>query len=206
MYQKLIDRFYVVRTNERKWAGLSTDLVLEQVLMRNIKTSGVLKRGKGMTEQQRLIWLLLVPVCAEMDSAMLDLTGICNSTSEQNMDISESRQNRDMKDTQTLLNALAEQNPFTAQPVLRNIMNGLHANYIVSVADSRDIGQGVLASMTRKFVPEFAFKQRNQAVTLVTKSSVKIDEEKIQVNPQFLFQRVIVALKSLNEMKAMFKN
>ena len=206
MYQKLIDGFYVVRRNERKWAGLSTDLVLEQVLMRNMKTSGVLKRGRGMTEQQRLIRLLLVPVCAEMNLAMLDLTGICYSTSEQNVDISECRQNRDMKDTQTLLNALAEQNPFTAQPGLRNIMNGVHANYIVNVADSRDIGQGILASMTGKFVPEFAFKQRNQAVTLATKSSVDIDEERIQVDPQFLFQRVIVALKSLNEMEAMFKN
>lgn len=41
-----------------------------------------------MTEQQWLVWLLSMPVCAEMNYAMLDLTGVSYSTSEQNKDIS----------------------------------------------------------------------------------------------------------------------
>ena len=53
--------------------------------------------------------------------------------------------NRDMTDTKTLLNALAEQNPSTAQKGLRNIMNGVHANDTVNVDDAKDIGQGILA-------------------------------------------------------------
>lgn len=69
--------------------------------------------------------LLSWPVCAEMNHAMLDFTGVSCSTSEENMDLSESRKNRDMKDTQTPLNARAQQNPFTAQKGLRNIMNGV---------------------------------------------------------------------------------
>ena len=152
VYQKLIDGFHVVRRTDRKWAGLSTDLVIEQVLMRNMKTSGGLTRGRGMTEQQQLIWLLSMPVCAEINRAMLDLTGVYYSTSEQNKDISESIKNRDMKDTKTMLNALAEQNQFTAQKGLRNIMNGVHANDTVNVDDAKDIGQGILASMTGTFV------------------------------------------------------
>ena len=79
---------------------------------------------------------------------MLDLTGVSYSTGEETKDISESRKNRDMKDTKTLLNALAEQNKFTAQKGLRNIMNGVHANDTVNVDDAKDIGQGILASMT----------------------------------------------------------
>ena len=78
----------------------------------------------------------------------------------ENNDISESRKNRDMKDTQALLNALAEHNLFTAQQGLRNIMNGVHANDTVNVDDAKDIGQGILASMTGKYVTEFAFKRR----------------------------------------------
>ena len=112
VYQKLIGRFHLVRRSDRKWAGLFTDFVIEQVLMRSMKTSGGLTRGRGMTEQQRLIKLLSMPVCAEINHAMLGLTGVSYSTGEQNKDISESRKNRDMKDTKTLLNALAEQNPF----------------------------------------------------------------------------------------------
>ena len=97
--------------------GLSTDLVLEQVFMRSMKMSGgLITRRRGMTEQQRLIWVLSMPVCAEMNNTMLDLTGVSYSTSEQNVDISEPRKNRRKKDTQTLLN---EQNPFTAQQGLK---------------------------------------------------------------------------------------
>ena len=48
-------------------------------------------------------------------------------------------------------------------------MNGVHANYTVNLDDAKDIGQGILASMTRKFVTEFAFKRSSQAVTLGTK-------------------------------------
>ena len=206
VYQKPIDGFHVVRRSDRKCAGLSTDLVIEQVLMRSMKTSGGLTRGRGMTEQQRLIWLLSMPFCAEMNRAMLDLTGVSYGTGEQNKDISESRKNRYMKDTKTLLiSALAEQNPFTAQQGLSNITNGVHTNDTVNVDDAKDIGQGILASMTGKFVTEFAFKRSNQAVSLVTKSSVKIDGEKIQVEPQLLFQRLIVALKSLDDMEAIFE-
>ena len=92
--------------------SVSTDLVLEQVFIRSMKMSGgLITRRRGVTEQQRLIWVLSMPVCADMNNTMLDLTGVSYSTSEQNVDISEPRKNRDMKDTQNLLN---EQNPFTA--------------------------------------------------------------------------------------------
>ena len=34
--------------SDRYWAGFSTDLVIEQVLMRSIKTTGGLTRGRGI--------------------------------------------------------------------------------------------------------------------------------------------------------------
>ena len=53
-------RFYVLRS-DRVWAGLSTDLVVEQVLIRSVKTSRGLMRGRGMTRVQRVTWLLSMP-------------------------------------------------------------------------------------------------------------------------------------------------
>lgn len=76
VFQKAVDGFRIVRRSDQKWEGLSTDLVVEQVLMRSMKMSGGLTRGRGMTEQQWLVWLLSMPVCAEMNYAMLDLTGV----------------------------------------------------------------------------------------------------------------------------------
>ena len=58
--------FHVIRRSDRYWAGLSSDLIIEQVLMRSLKTSGGLTRGRGMSETQRLIWLLSMPATAEI--------------------------------------------------------------------------------------------------------------------------------------------
>ena len=41
--------------------------------MRSMKTSGGLTRGRGMTEQQSVIWSLAMPACAEVNRAMQDL-------------------------------------------------------------------------------------------------------------------------------------
>lgn len=53
--------FHILRRSDRYRAGLSSDLVIEQVLMRSVKTRGGLTRGRGMTEAQRSQWLLSMP-------------------------------------------------------------------------------------------------------------------------------------------------
>ena len=54
-HRKFMEGYHVVRRSDRFWAGLSPDLIIEQVLMRSIKTHDGLTRGKGMTENQRLV-------------------------------------------------------------------------------------------------------------------------------------------------------
>ena len=70
VYEKFQEGHHVVRRTDRYWAGLSTDLTIEQVLMRSIKTSGGLTRGRGMGEMQRLVWLLSIPACADVNNAI----------------------------------------------------------------------------------------------------------------------------------------
>ena len=63
-HRKFMEGYHdVVRRSDRFWAGLSTFLIIEQVLMRSIKTHVGLTRGKGMTENKRLVWVLYMPVC-----------------------------------------------------------------------------------------------------------------------------------------------
>ena len=73
VYRHFLQGLHTVRRSNCLWAGLSTDLVIEQVLMRTLKTSGGLTRGRGMTEQQRLTWVMAMPVCAEVNRVMQDL-------------------------------------------------------------------------------------------------------------------------------------
>ena len=80
VHQHFVEGLHVARRVDRAWAGLSTDPMIEQVLMRSMKTSGALTRGRGMTEQQRLTSLLAMPACAEVNGAKQELSGAKYST------------------------------------------------------------------------------------------------------------------------------
>ena len=67
VYHHFLHGLHMVRRSNHLWADLSTDLVIEQVLMRTLKTSGGLTRGRGVTEQQHLTWVMAMPVCAEVN-------------------------------------------------------------------------------------------------------------------------------------------
>ena len=79
-----------------------------------------------------------------------ELTGVSYSAGEQNKDMTKCRQARDMKDTRTLLPALAESNPFTTHTELINIITGVHAESSVNVEKARKVGQGILDSMSNQ--------------------------------------------------------
>lgn len=51
VYQIFKSGFDVVRRSERYCAGLLTDLTIERVLMRSVKTAGGLTRGRGIGEK-----------------------------------------------------------------------------------------------------------------------------------------------------------
>ena len=48
VYENFCKGNHVSQRSNRFWAGLSTDLVIEQVLMRSLKSIGNLARGFGM--------------------------------------------------------------------------------------------------------------------------------------------------------------
>ena len=77
-----------------------------------------------MAEQQRLLWLLSMPVCDEVNQDMLELTGVNYNTGVQNKDMSKARQARDWKDIVAVVQYLQERNPFSNDPSLRNIATG----------------------------------------------------------------------------------
>ena len=158
-----------------------------------------------MTEQQRLTWLMAMPVCAEVKRAMQELSGAKYSTGEQNKQTSKARQHRDMKDTHTLLLTLPDRNP-TGSPSLRNIMTGFNANGDVNVFNAKIIGQKIMDSMTDNTVAQFTFKRSDQAITLQSRSSdsVRVDGEQVQVNPE-LFQRLVVTSNAIDDKKVLFR-
>ena len=144
MYTSFQDRLHVVRRSDRYWAGLSTDLAMEQVLMHSVKTCRGLTRGQGMSESQHLIWLLSMPACADINNAMQNLTGVTYQRSDQHKDTTKARQERDYKDTNELVTYLSQRNPFSADPSLHSITTGVVAGDHVNANKAKEVGEKVM--------------------------------------------------------------
>lgn len=185
--------YHVVRRSDRFWGGLSSDLVIEQVLMRSMKTTGGLTRGHGMSEAQRTQWLLSMPACADVNMAMQEFMETSYATSKQHKEATDARQKKDELDTLSLLGFLQERNPFALDPLLRNITTGVTADQTVNAHKAAEVGRKVLESMEGKNVMEYTFRKKDQVVTLDHRVSAKVDGEMIHVDSQLLFQRLIMA-------------
>ena len=73
VYTKFMDGLFVVR---RCWAGLFSNLYLEQVMMRSVKSVGWLTRVRGFKDSSSLAWLLSMPAGGDVHRAIQDVTGL----------------------------------------------------------------------------------------------------------------------------------
>ena len=167
VYRKFFDGFYVVRRSNQCWAGISSDLVIEQTLMRSLKSTVGLTCGSGMTEDMRNLLTLSAPVTSEYNIAMQDFTNL----------------------------KLAACSPFTSDPTLRNFVNGIVAGPDVNVHDFESVGNKIIEDITRKSEFTYKFKRKDRAKTLGNISAVKIAPDHT-IDPAILFQRFLVVSRS----------
>ena len=74
VYSKFMEGFHTVWRSDRFWAGLWTDLTIEQVMMRSIKSRDGLTKGRGVIESLRTTWIKTAHKCSSIYDAMTDLT------------------------------------------------------------------------------------------------------------------------------------
>ena len=118
---------------------------------------------------------------------MQKISGVSHETSDQHNDVSAARQARDVSDTVDLIDYLNERDPFVHNDLLFNIANDMRAQERVNVEKAREIGVKIVESMARKSTDEFTFRKANQAVTLRSRSTVKIKVEHVNIYPHLLF-------------------
>ena len=98
VFHKFMNGLHVIRCTDQYWAGMGCDLVIEQALMRSLKTAGGLTRGSGMSEHQRALWTMSVPITSFYSEAMQEFTCQNFATSEQHKEATTSRMKRDHAD------------------------------------------------------------------------------------------------------------
>ena len=170
MYCEFLQGFHVIRRTERRvWAGLPPDLIIEQMLMRSLKATGCLTRGTGFKVVQCNTYLFSQPACAEVTTAIQELTCKLYSTSEQHKEMSVTRISRDNEDCEKLISIFEEHNPFTGPKELRNIGSGVNASPDVDVDTVISVGMKIIEQMDSKCVSKFSFESSWKSVNMSQK-------------------------------------
>ncbi len=195
VFRKFNNGFHVIRRSKKFWAGLSSDLVIEQTLMRSLKSTGGLTRGSGMNEEQRALWTMSLPITSEYNNAMQEFNNLSYTTSEQHKELTEARISRDSSDLSKIKSKLVASTPFSPDPSLRNIVNGVVATEDVNVHEAESIGRKFIDKMVGQPAFTFSFKRKDKAKTLGDMSAIKIAPEQT-IDPALLFQRFLVVSKT----------
>ncbi|XP_064094950.1 uncharacterized protein LOC135207244 [Macrobrachium nipponense] len=194
MFQKFSNGLHVIRRSDQYWAGLSSDLAIEQTLMRSLKSSGGLTWGSGMTEEQRSLWTMSAPNTAEYNKAMQELNDLSYTTSDQHKDLTKARM-RDASDLQKLKTKLLSCSPSSEDSSLRNVVGGVVANPHENVLEYESIGKKIIENMIGQSAFRYSFKRKNKAITLGDVSAIKVAPDQ-SIDPALLFQRLLVVAKT----------
>ena len=147
VYNQFMEGRFVLYRSNNHWAGIFSDLFIEQVLMESIKSVGELTRGRGFQESTRLTWLLSMPACGEVHKAMQEVTNLSN-TDVSHKDLCQARLKHDANDLQKILDYLDEKQPFSkSSHELRSLSSGVMADTSVNVDSAVEVGSAILASM-----------------------------------------------------------
>ena len=191
VYEKFKDGFHVIRRTNQFWAGLSCDLVIEQTLMRSLKSTGGLTHGSKMTEEQRALWTMSAPITSEFNIAMQVFNDLTYTTSEQHKESTGARIERDRSDLTKISTKLNAFSPFSSDPALRNILNGIVANEDINVHEYESVGNKIIERIIGQPVFSFSIKRKEKAKTLGNSSSVVVAPDRT-IDPTLLFQRFLV--------------
>jgi len=111
LYEQFLLGNHTIRQSDRYWAGLSLDLVIEQTMMRSIKSQGGLTRGRGMHNTARATWLNTLRECATLRAALSDITRSERSTPD-HVEVGASRKLRDFRDLYKVKDYFKVYSPF----------------------------------------------------------------------------------------------
>ena len=173
-------------------------MTIEQVLMRSLKTSGGLTRGRGKSPSTIAKWVHSMPAASRVIDAMETFGGVACVTSEQHVDLRESDQKRDHADTATFLTWLDLHHPFQrASPLLASLASGVVASVAVNCDDALSVGEASMKAMEGKRFNEIHLQRGYNVRSLasVTKA-VKVRGEDVCINPNQLFHQIVCIARS----------
>ena len=142
--------YFTVRRTNRFWAGIWTNMTIEQVVMKNLKGRHGVTRGRGITDSTLAYFTSALPACVSIMEAIEELSGVRTESSEQHAqhrdhrDLRPARQKRDADDRMAFVHWLTTHNPFAAQFNKDNrvcsVFSGVSADETINCERAHAIG------------------------------------------------------------------
>ena len=196
-----------MRRSDRFWAGLWADLIIEQVMMRSLKTRGGITRGGGMSDSVRLVWVGSMHRRVGIHEAMTTLTNMKRNTSEQHVESTMSRR-RYMKLMEKIMSWFDIHNPFDqTMEASRSLSTGLTASNDdkINCDDAENVGIQIQKKLDGVCFEEISMKRNDQIRSLASlQDDVMVTNEKVQINPLMLFGRLTTLAQRQEDIKAQF--
>ena len=213
-YPYLFEKFsagnHAIRRSNRYWAGLWSDLIIEQTLMRSVKSRGGLTRGRGMEENVRELWISSMSYCAAVHEAMTTLTGVKVSSSEQHQEMGFSRIQTDYEDSLKFFCWLEKRNPFIYKDKhLHSLSSGvvsIKGKDNVNCDEAETVGEKIQESIDGKVFTDAKIKRKDEAKSLaVIQNTIIVEDEPIAVDSTSLFTRLAAVAQREEDVEKYFE-
>lgn len=85
-FTRFTEGFFTIRRTDKFWSGVWSDMTIEHVLMRSMKTQGGLTHGRGLSESVLTKFVLTMIILVEVCNAMENFCNVSFATTEQHID------------------------------------------------------------------------------------------------------------------------
>lgn len=204
VYDNFVNKgYFTIRRSERFWSGVWSDMTIEQVLMRSIKCAGGFTRGRGISKDVIMNWVLARVTVLEICDAAEKFCGVQFSSSEQHVDNKAARISRDSADLSKIHEFLKQYPPFPETDFIVSIVTGLKGDSSVNCFEAFEIGEQLMNEAAGKEYSKLTYKRSSRVKNLITAvSTVKnLSNDAVTISPLQILQRLTLNIKSKDDMK-----
>lgn len=174
VYEKFSGGFFTVRRSGKLSCGTSTDMVIEQSMMKAMKTDGGIARGRSTKESVISKWVYSMHAMNTVCDKLEDIANVKMDTTEQHVDASDSRMKKDARDIRRLLEWFPKHDPFPEVNKIVSIASGVIGDDKINCYKAREVGLASVAKMTRLTFNNIKLKRADKVVPLLAiTSSIK---------------------------------
>ena len=208
-YEKFTSQgFFTIRRKTKFWSGTWSDMIIEQVLMRQMKSGGGLTRGRGVADEVVARWLHSLPETSRVMEAVEDFCGVSTGSSEQHVELRDSRRRRDSQDLEKFVLWLKVHNPFEKLPdELVSLSSGAVGDSSINCDCAEEVGTESMLKCVGSDFKTLKLRRKDACKTLasLTQTAVRVGDEEVEINSNQLFHRSLCVLKTTEEVEMAFQ-